>query len=432
MYLGTDAAALALAGTSTAPSLTPGTLEFGRTYYWRVDEVNEAEAISVWQSDLWTFQTLEYELIDGFETYTDDIDAAETIFDTWIDGWATGNGSTVGYFDAPFAEQTIVHSGTQSMPLAYDNSASPFYSEAQRDLGGMDWDVYGADTLRLFVYGQAPSFAEMADGTIVMNAIGADIWGTADEFRYTHKTLSGDGSMIARVDSLADSDVWAKGGVMIRETVDPGSAFAAVYLTGDNGCRFQARLEADASAVSDSDVVTDEQIALREPVWVKIERVGNTFNGYYSTNGADWTAMAWNPQTIAMANDVTIGLALTSHNATVSTGAAFAEVTSTGNVTGNWQMAEIGAAQPTEGNDPQPLYVAIEDGAGHVAVVTHPDLAIRSGWNEWQIPFSDLANVNLSDVQTMTIGVGDPDSPSMGGTGLIFIDDIAYGHPAAP
>ncbi len=432
VYLGTDAAALPLAGTSPAPSLTPGALEFGKTYYWRVDEVNEAEAISVWESDLWTFQTLEYELIDGFETYTDDIDAKETIFDTWIDGWATGNGSTVGYFDAPFAEQTLVHSGTQSMPLAYDNSASPFYSEAQRDLGGMDWNVYGADTLRLFVYGQAPAFAEMADGTIVMNGIGADIWGTADEFRYVHKSLRGDGAMIARVDSLADSDVWAKGGVMIRETLDPGSAFAAVYLTGDNGVRFQARLEADASAVSDSDVATDEQIALREPVWVKIERVGNTFHGYYSTDGADWTAMAWNPQTIAMANDVTIGLALTSHNATVSTGATFAEVTRTGGVTGNWQMAEIGVAQPTEGNDPQPLYVAIEDGAGHVAVVRHPDMAIRSGWNEWQIPFDDLANVNLSDVQTMTIGLGDPDNPSMGGTGLIFIDDIAYGHPAAP
>ncbi len=430
VYLGTDADSLDLLDSTAQTSITPGDLSYGQTYYWRVDEVNDAEAVPTWAGEAWNFSTTEFMLIDDFETYTDDIDAAETIFDTWIDGWVNGNGSTVGYFDAPFAERTIVHSGAQSMPLAYDNSASPFYSEAQRDLGGMDWDVHGADTLRLFVYGRTPGFAELADGTIVMNGIGADIWGTADEFRYVHKTLSGDGSLLVRVDSLADSDVWAKGGVMIRETVEPGSAFAAVYLTGDNGVRFQARLEADASAVSDSDVVTAEQIALREPVWVKIERVGNMFNGYYSTNGADWTAMAWNPQTIAMANDVTIGLALTSHNATVSTGATFADVTSTGNVTGNWQIAEVGVAQPTEGNDPQPLYVAIEDGAGHVATVTNPDAAIRSGWNEWQIPFNDLANVNLSNVQTMTIGLGDPDNPTAGGTGLVFIDDISYGHPA--
>ncbi len=430
VYIGGNPESLNLLDSTAQTSITPSDLSYGQTYYWRVDEVNDAEAVPVWAGEIWNFSTTEFVLIDGFETYTDDIDAAETIFDTWIDGWVNGNGSTVGYFDAPFAERTIVHSGTQSMPLAYDNSASPFYSEAQRDLGGMAWDVHGADTLRLFVYGRTPGFAELADGTIVMNGIGADIWGTADEFRYVHKSLSGDGTLVARVDSLADSDVWAKGGVMIRETVDPGSAFAAVYLTGDNGVRFQARTETDASAVSDSDVVTTEQIALREPVWVKIERVGNTFNGYYSTNGADWTAIAWNPQTIAMANDVTIGLALTSHNATVSTGATFTDVTSTGNVTGNWQVAEVGVAQPTEGNDPQPLYVAIEDGAGHVATMTNPDVAIRSGWNEWQIPFSDLMGVDLGNVQTMMIGLGDPDNATPGGTGLVFIDDIGYGHPA--
>ncbi len=430
VYLGTDPETLERLDSTDQSAVTPADLSYGRTYYWRVDEVNEAEAVPVWTGEVWNFSTTEFVLIDGFETYTDDIDAKETIFDTWIDGWTNDNGSTVGYFDAPFAERTIVHSGAQSMPLAYDNSASPFYSEAQRDLGGMDWDVHGADTLRLFVYGQAPGFAEMADGTIVMNGIGTDIWGTADQFRYAHKNLSGDGSMVVRVDSLVDSDVWAKAGVMIRETLEPGSAFAAVYLSADNGVRYQARLETDASAVSDSAVASSEQIALREPVWVKIERVGDTFNGYYSTDGSNWTAMAWNPQTIAMANDVTIGLALTSHNASVSTGTTFADIASTGGVTGNWQVAEIGVAQPTEGNAPESLYVAIEDGAGRVATVTNPDLAIRSGWNEWQIPFSDLAGVDLGDVQMMYIGLGDQDNPSMGGTGLVFIDDIAYGHPA--
>ncbi len=47
------------------------------------------------------FSTQEYATIDGFETYTDNLDAGEAIFDTWIDGWVNGNGSTVGYFDAP-------------------------------------------------------------------------------------------------------------------------------------------------------------------------------------------------------------------------------------------------------------------------------------------------------------------------------------------
>jgi hypothetical protein len=191
-------------------------------------------------------------------------------------------------------------------------------------------------------------------------------------------------------------------------------------------------LTTDAAAVSDTSVATAEQIALREPVWVKIERVGNAFNGYYSTDGESWTAMAWNPQTIDMANDVTIGLALTSHNATITTGAAFAGVAEEGGVSGNWQIAEVGVAQPTTGNDIEPLYVALEDTSGNVAVVTHPNPAAAgiSAWQEWLIPYSDLAGINLNRVAAMYIGVGDRDNPTAGGTGLIFIDDIGYGRPA--
>jgi len=430
VYLGNTPDALALVDSVSDNSFTPAELTFGATYSWRIDEVNEAEAVSVWASDLWSFSAIEYAVIDDMESYDDE---DNTIFDTWLDGFVNGTGSTVGYFDAPFAERTIVNSGSQSMPLEYVNDTAPFYSEAEYDLGGMDLDTNGADTLRLFVAGQAPAFAETADGAIVMNAIGTDIWGTADEFRYVYKTINGDGSMVARVDSLLDSDAWAKGGVMIRETSDAGAAFAAVYLTGDNGVHYQARLTADADAVSDSSVATAEQIALREPVWVKIERTGNAFNGYYSLDGENWTPMAWNPQTIDMAATATIGLALTSHNAAVTTGAAFAGVAEEGGVSGNWQVAEIGVAQPTTGNDIEPLYVALEDTSGNVAVVTHPNpAAVAVGaWQEWLIPYSDLAGINLSRVATIYIGIGDRDNPTAGGTGTIFVDDIAYGHPAS-
>ena len=126
VYLGSDESSLALAGTTAQPSLVPAGLEFGGAYFWKVVEVNEAEAISVWEGDLWSFATKEYAVIDGFETYTDNVDAGEAIFDTWMDGWVNSTGSTVGYLNAPFAEKTIVNSGRQSMPLQYDNSVSPW------------------------------------------------------------------------------------------------------------------------------------------------------------------------------------------------------------------------------------------------------------------------------------------------------------------
>jgi hypothetical protein len=134
-----------------------------------------------------------------------------------------------------------------------------------------------------------------------------------------------------------------------------------------------------------------------------------------------------------MDDPVLIGLALTSHNAAQATSAMFSNISTTGNVGGNWQVAEIGVAQP-EGNIPEPLYVAIEDTSGNVAVATHPDDGItgRSGWNEWLIPYSDLAGANLSRAAILYIGVGDRNNPTAGGMGMIFIDDVGYGHPALP
>ncbi len=432
IYLGIDPDALTIIDTVDQATYTAD-LNFGDTYYWQVVEVNEGEAVSAWAGDVWSLSTLEYALIDGFDEYDDDIDARTTIFDTWLDGWVNETGSTVGYFDAPFAEKTIVRSGGQSMPLQYENTVSPFYSEAERIFdSAQDWTVNGADTLAVYFQGVPGPFAELPSGKIVLGAAGTDIWNTTDECRLAYKSLSGNGSIVAYVESVANTNAWAKGGVMIRETLDAGSMFAAVYSTPGNGCRYQGRLVTDASAVSDTAVATPEQIALRAPHWVKIERVGNDFNGYYSTDGENWTSMSWNPQTIAMASDVYIGLVLTSHAAGVLGSAEFSDAATAGNVSGQWTVATIGPEQP-EGNATSPLYVTLEDATGKSATVSHPagDAAvILGGWNEWAIPMSDFAGVNLSRIEVMKIGVGNPANPTAGGTGIVYFDDLGYGKPA--
>jgi hypothetical protein len=161
VLLSTDEAAVAdgtaLVDTVETSSYAPADLMFGSVYYWKVNEVNEAEAISTWEGGIWSFTTQEFALIDGFESYDDEDNA---IFDTWIDGFVNETSSTVGYFNAPFAERSIVNSGKQSMPLQYDNAAAPYYSEAEYDLGGMDLAAGGATSLRLFVHGDAANEAE--------------------------------------------------------------------------------------------------------------------------------------------------------------------------------------------------------------------------------------------------------------------------------
>jgi len=238
VYFGSDPNALA-DDTVTDHSYTPASLEFGTNYWWKVDEVTD---VGTCPGEVWSFTTQEFASIDSFADYTDNMEAHETIWDAWIEGVTTeASGSQVGYTDAPFAEQLIVHGGKQSMPLEYDNSVAPFYSESEREFETtQDWMRYGADTLVLYVQGDASNSAE-------------------------------------------------------------------------------------------------------------------------------------------------------------------------------------------------PIYVRIEDSSGKSASAVNGDGAVTQSptWQEWAIPYSDLSGVNLSRVRKMVIGVGSATAPAAGGTGIVYVDDIGYGRPAA-
>jgi hypothetical protein len=153
VYFGAGENDLEWVASPAQAAFMPPVLEFAATYYWKVDEVADD---GVWPGTVWSFSTQAYQMIDDFERYTDDIDAGQAIFDTWLDGWVNGTGSTVGHLEAPFAERAMVHSGRQSMPLQYDNTDSPFYSEAERRFDtAQDWTVGRADSLRLYFRGDA-------------------------------------------------------------------------------------------------------------------------------------------------------------------------------------------------------------------------------------------------------------------------------------
>jgi len=427
VYLGTDDDELALAGSVGDASFAPADLDFGTTYYWKVDEVNEAEAISVWPGPVWSFVAQEYATVDDFESYTDD--EGSRIYEFWIDGWINETGSTVGYLEEPFAEQVIVNSGTQSMPLQYDNSNAPFYSESESDLGTVDLTANGADRLRLFFRGNPPELLEQADGSIVIGAAGADIWGTADECRFAFKTLTGDGEIIARVDSIDNAvDLWAKVGVMIRETADAGSRNTFMAMTAGNGggATFQQRPANNVDSTSQH-TLPGNPFAL--PYYVKLTRVGNDFTGSISPDGVTWQ-QAGDSVSVQMAGSVLVGLAVTSHSAGNAVSATFSEVATTGTVTGSWEVETMGVEMAA--NDPEPVYLALEDTSGRTQVVVHPDPAATAAaaWTEWSIPLSELTGINPASVRTMFIGVGDRDNPSAGGAGIIYVDDIEYGRPA--
>ncbi len=176
VYFGEDANAVADANATTkdvyrgqqaldATTFSPGQLAWNKTYYWRIDEVNAASPESPWKGAVWSFTTADFLVVDDFESYTDDFENLQRVFQVWIDGGGytqpdpgkagNGSGALIGTSDAPWVELTVVHGGRQAMPMSYDNRNKPYYSEAQRTwTAPQDWTVNGVATLVLYVQGR--------------------------------------------------------------------------------------------------------------------------------------------------------------------------------------------------------------------------------------------------------------------------------------
>jgi regulation of enolase protein 1 (concanavalin A-like superfamily) len=198
----------------------------------------------------------------------------------------------------------------------------------------------------------SPSGSWMESGGIHTVLVGgSDIWNTADQFRFVYETLTGDGTITARVDSLTNTNNFAKAGVMMRETLDAGArnVFALVTPVASNGFRLQARTAAGGTTSTPAKAGSAAGTG-----WVRLARTGSTFTASYSANGGTWTQLG--TVSVSMGSTIYLGLAATSHANGTFTTARFSNVTSS-------------SAAPTM-PPPQPT------GLGAVA----GDRQVRLGW----------------------------------------------------
>jgi len=447
VYFGTNAEDVNNADTTDTTGIYRGrqslviytpeeTLELGGTYYWRIDEV-EADGATIHRGDVWSFMILDHIVVDDFEDY----DTGDNqIWFAWHDGLGYGEPGIPPFFAGnstgaavgdettnSFTEETIVHSGRKSMPYSYNNNKQGFlkYSEATKTLTETrDWTEQGVKALSLWFRGFPPflgGFTEAPAGTFTMRGEGTDIGGNSDQFHFAWQQLQGAGSIIARVQSIQDTNPEAKAGVMIRDTLDADSVHAMLAVTPDNGVWFGRRTS--AGGTTDSDIQAD----MTAPLLLKIERSsGGLMRASYSTNGFSWTSLG-SSIPITMNNPMYIGLAVTSHNPGVACEAVFSSVTSDG--TGPWTNQDIGLSS----NQAEPMYVTIANNNGTSATANHedPNATLISAWTEWNIDLKDFSDqgVDLTDVNSITIGFGDPVSSQPGGSGKMFIDDISLYQP---
>ncbi|MCH8192584.1 MAG: hypothetical protein IIA65_01035 [Planctomycetes bacterium] len=187
VYLGTEADNLSLAGSVSESSFDTLALDLqlDQTYSWRVDEVNEAMDPSTWVGDIWSFTTVDAISVDDMEAYADK--EFLEIWATWVDGFDDpANGSLAGGASGT-PETGIVHDGSQSLPMDYDNRTASF-SEATRTFDQtQDWTRSGIQSLVLYLNrgadnaGGGQVYVKINDTKIVYEAAtglppGWDVW----------------------------------------------------------------------------------------------------------------------------------------------------------------------------------------------------------------------------------------------------------------
>ncbi|MCY2974021.1 MAG: fibronectin type III domain-containing protein [Planctomycetota bacterium] len=202
-----------------------------------------------------------------------------------------------------------------------------------------------------------PGFSQFnsADDTFTLGASGADVAGTADEMQFAMQTLTGNGTIVAKVNSITNTNANAMAGVAIRETTAGNARHVSLATTWSSGARFTRR-----TTVGGTSTTTTTTAAAFTPVWVRLTRVGNVFTAATSPNGIAWTSVGTS-QTVTMGATVQIGLFSSARNDAAISVATFSDVSVTGS---------LGISSPTPNSLPAPTEVTVTRSTGSDLTVT--------------------------------------------------------------
>jgi hypothetical protein len=275
--------------------------------------------------------------------------------------WSVTGGaiSAAGLFTAPTAPAAVRVTAAVAGVAGSAQVTVPLLGNGQ-DIGAVGRP--GSDTFNL------------ATGVYTVTGSGADIWFAADAYRAVSRPAQGDLTLVARVDSQTNTDPWAKAGLMIREGTAANARFVGLFVTPANGVALQWRTAVGANAVG-------MQAPAAGPVWLKLTRSGNRFAGFASSDGVVWRQVGV-AQTVSMSVAVTAGLAVTAHNNTALSTAAFSNIAI-------FQAANLALGRPA---------TASTTSAGSAAAVV--DGSAASGWTSGGAA-AQWVRIDLGAVQTV-------------------------------
>ena len=168
-----------------------------------------------------------------------------------------------------------------------------------------------------------------------VNAGGADIWGVKDEFNFVYIERTGDFDIVSRIESLLAANLYTKAGLMAREDLSPGCRHIFFQVFSDNNLRnknnggyeFQYRQVKDSSmkAIYPKSFSGNPEFPVKYPdAWIRLQRTGNDFTGFYSLDGKTWKS--YTTFTLDLPAKIYLGLAVTAHNTSHNASAKFRNI----------------------------------------------------------------------------------------------------------
>lgn len=326
------------------PELAVTGLSSGTTYYWRVDTLLADSNMAY--GTVWSFTTKVVKPVVTTQPVTTKIgpNCTGTFTIVALSG-ADDTGGPMTYAWKKVGDATVL--GTET---SYTTGvAGVYYCEVTNSSGTtksneaeMKIMEHGAALKPLAIgdsEGVAGTGVTISGDQVTVSGSGTDIWNAADDFQYAYVDLTGNFDVSVRVTSLTtnNTDGWTKAGIMVRGNVntDGASPYGLVAATSGNGISWQGRNVAGTLG-------NQSGITYATPIYLRLTRNGDIFNGYYSTNGIDWTIMAGSGEiaqdyTMALTDPVYVGLAVTAHAAGSLATAVFDNLSGFGT---SWQVTD--------------------------------------------------------------------------------------------
>jgi sugar lactone lactonase YvrE len=159
--------------------------------------------------------------------------------------------------------------------------------------------------------------SESTGGALTINTYGSDIWFSSDEFHYVYQPVQGDMDISLQINEVPATDAWAKAGLMFRENAGADSAFFMIAATLSNNYSLLYR-SSPAGAADCGVTCSFGSFTNFTPGYVRLQRTGNDFYAYTSTDGVAWTLVG-GPFNIPMNTTFLVGAAATAHSGSLGT-----------------------------------------------------------------------------------------------------------------